>query len=278
MIADLKEVLHGEIALEDNLQDELFSYVRSLDQTIQERIITLDILGLLEQDINFQPLQNVQKIIVQNEVLLALLGLVEIRDFVTSIKVEAEISRDRAEKIFKTIEREILTPNSDILESVFDIVGGGESKESTYSTNDIKRPTENSSNSGTIRAIERTPAPAEKPINFAKPAAIRTMFTDRESSMQTQTSTVPSQTPPQMIPRRPAPENEVPARPIVSSPEEVFNKPKDESLDIFKKQLEQPVHTPTTEQRLGESGRAIGNTNPTPKATLASDPYKETIE
>ena len=52
-------------------------------------------------------------------------------------------------------------------------------------------------------------------------------------------------------------------------------------LDVFKKRLSAPVHTPAREENVGKGERSedrIANVDPSSKETLAKDPYRETIE
>lgn len=54
--------------------------------------------------------------------------------------------------------------------------------------------------------------------------------------------------------------------------------PEGESLDIFKKRLQQPVHAPVEKNKVVEDERPIVNTNPSSRETIASDPYKEPVD
>lgn len=133
----LIDIIKGKNAVGE-VQARFLKYYSSLSENVRNRVENLEVLDILESNPEFKPLQAHQKTIVENNIYLALLGLVEVMDFVTAIKIEAEISRDRAEKIMHTIDLEIFTPQRDVMEDVFDYAGETNKKTNTFST--IKRP------------------------------------------------------------------------------------------------------------------------------------------
>ena len=65
------------------------------------------------------PLQEHQRVASENEVLLVILGLESPGSLVTNIRHRAQISRDRAEKIVKVANENILFPHQEILGAAF---------------------------------------------------------------------------------------------------------------------------------------------------------------
>lgn len=138
----------------DNEKQELKEYFASLPIEIQKRILSLNLRELILQIPEAQPLQEVQIIAVENEVALVLLGLQDTVELTTNIKYNAEIARDRAEKISKAINQNILIPNQDILEEVFDTTNDTSIETTSMADIVTQQPTQIS---------QPTPAPVTQP-------------------------------------------------------------------------------------------------------------------
>jgi len=252
-------ILRGESSHDTSSVQELMVYFHELPEDIQNRVVEIDVHAILERSEDYQPLQPVQKTTIENNVYLALLGLVELMDFVTVMKLEAEIARDRAERINKIIESDIFAPNEDIIRFVFDDVSEQEAGKESAQT----PPTQTPEPLGVIH--NDVPIPQKKEREQMGHEIPLTDINKKKSEPKPDHPIV-----------APAPAEVKPA-----AKEQVLQTPvpqKRGEEDIFKKRLQQPIHTPTKESQVDEGGREIANKNPSSTEQISSDPYKESID
>jgi|GEM_PF-4250839 len=201
----------------------------------------------IEEILKEHPLQQVQIDAYGVEVMLVLLQLESVESFTANIKHNMEIALRRAEDISKKTKQLIFLPIQEHLiqrvhaeETTGDGVAGDGVIHNSISEQDTTRaPREIPLREIEVPKKEETPVP-QKPIVAPTPAEV--VPTAKESVLQT----------PKM--------------------------PEGDSLDIFKKRLQQPVHTPVEESPVEEGERPVANTNPSSKEDIASDPYKESVD
>ena len=90
-----------------------------LPQELRDLLVSKNFADTLSVITEGHPLQEHQTIAAENEVVLIMLGLESPRGLVTNIRHRAQISRDRAEKIVKTVNEKILIPHKEIFEAAF---------------------------------------------------------------------------------------------------------------------------------------------------------------
>lgn len=110
---------------------------------------------------------------------------------------------------------------------------------------------------------------------------IQDMLVTDETTAQENTQTTGDIVPPQKVEER---EQDVYREPVestiptIETEREYKEKQQTDALDVFKKRLAAPIHTPAQEENLEDTEERIANTNPSTKEELKKDPYKETIE
>lgn len=109
--------------MEQETLQQLNKHFNQLPKEVKDILLSLDLDSSLMQIQETKPLNEVQKIAIENEIMLIFLGLRDIQSLTTNIKYTANISHDRAEKISKGVEQNILLPNQEMLEQVFDVHG-----------------------------------------------------------------------------------------------------------------------------------------------------------
>ena len=198
---------------------------KSLPKNVQEKFLSLDLTAELAKIPDAEPLQEKQKIAIENEIAGVFLGFSDLQEFTTVIKHQAEIARERAENISKALMINLFTPNAHILEQIYGTV----KKES----------------SGVPKKVTDGVVQANVPQKASAPES-------RDESGRLQ------------------------------NVEQKIKKEQTDSLDVFKKRLTAPVHTPLKEEQIGnpdnKDAQRISNINPSSKTEVAEDPYKETIE
>ena len=105
--------------MNEELSNTLQKTLLEVPQALRDLFVSSHFEGVLSRVAEGHPLQDHQRIAVENEIMLVLLGLESPGGLVTNIRHRAQISRDRTEKIVKVINENILIPNKEILESAF---------------------------------------------------------------------------------------------------------------------------------------------------------------
>jgi len=105
--------------MNDEAKKLLQKTLSELPQELRDLLTSKNFADTLSVVTEGHPLQDHQRIAVENEIMLVLLGLESPKGLVTNIRHRAQISRDRAEKIVKVINENILIPNKEVLESAF---------------------------------------------------------------------------------------------------------------------------------------------------------------
>ena len=101
------------------LSNTLLKTFLELPQELRDLLVSKNFADTLSVITEGHPLQEHQTIAVENEVVLIMLGLESPKGLVTNIRHRAQISRDRAEKIVKTVNEKILFPHKGIFEAAF---------------------------------------------------------------------------------------------------------------------------------------------------------------
>jgi len=97
--------------MDENTKKIIKEQFKILPDSLKKVIESGGIERILTTLTESQPLQDHQRIAIENEIMLVLLGFEEFSIFATNIKHSAQISRERAERITKLIYREIIIPN-----------------------------------------------------------------------------------------------------------------------------------------------------------------------
>ena len=105
--------------MNEELSNTLQKTLLEVPQALRDLFVSSHFEGVLSRVAEGHPLQDHQRIAVENEIMLVLLGLESPGGLVTNIRHRAQISRDRTEKIVKVVNENILLPNKEILESAF---------------------------------------------------------------------------------------------------------------------------------------------------------------
>ncbi|MCH8049979.1 hypothetical protein IIB51_01030 [Patescibacteria group bacterium] len=105
--------------MNEELSNTLQKTFLELPQALRDLFVSSHFEGVLSRVAEGHPLQDHQRIAVENEIMLVLLGLENPNGLVTNIRHRAQISRDRTEKIVKVINENILIPNRELLEEAF---------------------------------------------------------------------------------------------------------------------------------------------------------------
>ena len=105
--------------MNEELSNTLQKTFLELPQALRDLFVSSHFEGVLSRVAEGHPLQDHQRIAVENEIMLVILGLESPSGLVTNIRHRAQISRDRTEKIVKVINENILIPNKEVLESAF---------------------------------------------------------------------------------------------------------------------------------------------------------------
>ena len=197
----------------------------------------------IDEIMNEHPLQQVQKDAFGVEIMLVLLQLESVEEFTVNIKHGMEIAMKRAEDISKRTKQLIFAPLQDFL--IQRAVVEGESVEGGI----------------TDGVVSRSALPQKSEIASKGTIHHSTPEPRHEELVLEQTSETPAQT------QTPPAKEVVLQTPVVSGAD-----------DIFKKRLEESVHTPTKESNVDENGKPIANENPSSPEKIANDPYKESIE
>lgn len=107
--------------MDQEILQQLNKHFSDLPIEAQNNLLSLDLSSSLELIEETRPLDEKQKTVIENEVVLIFLGLRDIQSLTTNIKHGVNIAYERAEKISKKIEQNILLPKQKILEQVFNI-------------------------------------------------------------------------------------------------------------------------------------------------------------
>ena len=194
----------------------------------------------IEEILKDHPLQNVQKDAFGLEVMLVLLQLESIESFTINIKQSMEIAMKRAEEISQKTKQLIFLPIQEYLIEKSTIEGGASDGvvSDGVAAKDTRKELRNDIPLVDISSKKEEPKPNHPLV---------------------------------------AP---VPSENIPKAEEKVLQKPEvgpDDSLDIFKKRLQQPVHTPVEKNQVSDTGRPVANANPSTKEDIEKDPYKESF-
>ena len=101
--------------MDENTKKIIKEQFRTLPDNVKKVITSIKVEVILNTLTEGHPLQEHQRIAIENEIMLVLLGLEDFSSFTTNITHGAQISRERAERITKLINREIFIPNQSIL-------------------------------------------------------------------------------------------------------------------------------------------------------------------
>jgi len=203
--------------IDNTTKQELFEHFKEMPSEVQNLIRDFDLNKELETIQETKPLQEGQKMAIQNEIVLIFLGLSDVVSLTINIRNSAQISRERAEKISTAIQQNILMPHIDILEKVFDTSEDKPRK----STEDIHRI------SSSQNKIEQKPLPQK---------------TQQDLPQQTSNKLLPAKTPVKHSTQSPA---SIPQTPNVfahklSNP--TIMKNEEEKVEVKNQSNEKPKH------------------------------------
>jgi len=105
--------------MNDEAKKLLQKTLLELPQELHDLLVSKNFADTLSVVTEGHPLQDHQRIAVENEIVLVMLGLENPNGLVTNIRHRAQISRDRTEKIVKVVNENILLPNRELLEEAF---------------------------------------------------------------------------------------------------------------------------------------------------------------
>ena len=101
--------------MDENTKKLIQEQFKTLPDGVKKVISSINVEGVLNTLTEGHPLEIHQRIAIENEIMLVLLRLEDFSSFTTNIRHGAQISRERAERITKSINREIFIPNQAVL-------------------------------------------------------------------------------------------------------------------------------------------------------------------
>lgn len=249
--------------MNQDTEKELVAYFNSLPQEMQGAFRSLNLTQRLQSIPDMQPLQDNQKTMIRNEIVLTFIGLRNIPELTTNIKYSADISRDRAERIARIIERDIFIPNMSLLERTFGVKEAIKNTQETVSSAPIDgiKPGQSQPTS--------TTQPQRQPQRIYVPEVPGTI---PEQKPQPAPQPQPKQVRGPYDPyKEPFAENEKTSVVGDTHP----STPAPHSLEVFRERLTKQVSAPVEQVILAEKKKE--RPAPATKEELAKDPYRETI-